>query len=54
MLRSTESLLATPSMVSEVALMEKNLQGNQNLRWRKPWMASDAMATAQASDAAAM
>lgn len=52
-LRSTESLIPTPMKVREVALREKNLQGNQNFRWRKPWRRSAAMASAQRSEAIA-
>lgn len=54
MFRSTESLTAAAIKVREVALMEKNLQGNQNCVWRKPLIRSAAIATRHARDAAAM
>ena len=51
--RSTDSFIATANKVREVALSEENLQGNQNFLLRIPWMASAAIPTRQASDAAA-
>ncbi|KAK3039467.1 hypothetical protein RJ639_028049 [Escallonia herrerae] len=51
--RSTENLIATAIRVRVVALREKNWQGNHDFRYRKPWKASAAMATAQSADAAA-
>lgn len=53
-MRSTESLMATDMTVRDVAFREKNLQGNQNFRQRKPVRASAAMARLQERDAAAM
>ncbi|CAN1174600.1 hypothetical protein LINPERPRIM_LOCUS10007 [Linum perenne] len=52
-LRSTENLTATVIIVSEVALMEKNLLGNQKFLCRQPWTRSAAMAIAQTREAAA-
>ncbi|BBH03145.1 hypothetical protein Prudu_013932 [Prunus dulcis] len=53
MFRSTDNLTATPIKVKEVALMEKNLLGNQSFQCRKPWTTSAAIAIRQARDAAA-
>lgn len=51
--RSTENLMAIAMTVRVVALRVKNLHGNQNFLYLKPWRASMAMATAQINDAAA-
>lgn len=54
MLRSTESLTAIAIRVRVVALRQKYLQGNQNLRERIPLIRSKVIAIRQASDAVAM
>ena len=43
----------TPIKVREVALIEKNLQGNQSFQCLKPWITSAAIVIRQAKDVAA-
>lgn len=54
MLRSTDNFTATAIRAKEVALRQKNLQGNQSFRPRIPCTRSAAIAMRQARDAAAM
>ncbi|KAI3696661.1 hypothetical protein L6452_29115 [Arctium lappa] len=51
--RSTSSFIVIAMSVVDVALMVKNLQGNQSLRCRKPWKTSAAIARVQMRDATA-